>query len=405
MNILFATLVDVNSFGERGIYQDLMRELAGPGHNVYVVSPAERRYNRPTEFFSDEAGGILKVRVGNIQKTGKLEKGVSTVLLESQYVGAVKKHLKGIKFDLVIYSTPPITLGKLIRYVKRRDNAVTYLLLKDIFPQNAVDLGFLSQGSLLYRFFRKKERMLYAMSDFIGCMSPANVMYLLEHNREVDGSAVHVCPNSITQVAPADGADKVEIRKRYGIPQDVKVFAYGGNLGKPQCVSFIVSCLRLAQDKGDRFFLICGEGTDAQLLSDYVREELPGNVKLFDMLPMEEYGELLSACDIGLIFLDYRFTIPNFPSRLLSYMAQGLPVLACTDRATDLGDIIAGGGFGWWCWSGEPEAFDRIADEICGMGGDALREMGKRGRKYLEENYLASQAAGVILESVGRASS
>ena len=72
-----------------------------------------------------------------------------------------------------------------------------YLLLKDIFPQNAVDLGMFSKGGLLYRMFRKKEERLYQLSDYIGCMSPANVDYILRHNREVDIHRVEVCPNSI----------------------------------------------------------------------------------------------------------------------------------------------------------------------------------------------------------------
>ena len=92
-----------------------------------------------------------------------------------------------IKFDLILYSTPPITFYKAIEYVKKRDGAKTYLLLKDIFPQNAVDLGMMSKTGLkglIYKYFRKKEKKLYAISDKIGCMSQANVDYVLKHNHQ-----------------------------------------------------------------------------------------------------------------------------------------------------------------------------------------------------------------------------
>ena len=415
MNILFATLVDVNSLSECGIYQDLMREIAMLGHKIYIVSPAERRYNKATAFTPDDMGGVLKVRVGNIQKTGKLEKGISTLLLENQYVSAVKKHFRDVKFDLVIYSTPPITLEKLIKFVKARDGAISYLLLKDIFPQNAADLGILSEDGIAYRFFRNKEKRLYGMSDHIGCMSLANVRYLLSHNPQIDESKVHVCPNSITPmrkatktVADEAYSDKVskescknraEIRTQYGIPQNSKLFVYGGNLGQPQCTPFIAECLRQNQDKTDRYFLICGEGTQAGVLEAYIRDDRPGNVKLLELLPKDTYDELLSACDIGLIFLDHRFTIPNFPSRLLSYMERELPVFSCTDKNTDIGEIITENGFGWWCESDNPNNFTKIADEICNMEKEDLVKMGVSAHRYLENNYKASTAAKTILQA------
>jgi len=403
MNILFATLVDINSLDERGIYQDLMRELVSSGHNVFVVSPAERRQGKPTEFFRSETGGVLKVRVGNIQKTGRIEKGISTLRLESKYVNAVRKYLKGVKFDLIIYSTPPITLVKLVKFIKKRDGALSYLLLKDIFPQNAVDIGLLRKGSLLYKFFRKKELGLYDLSDYIGCMSPANVKYLLTHS-QLDDSKVHVCPNSIEPVSldtdSVSDEKKNLIRNRYGIAGGSKIFVYGGNLGRPQSVPFIIECLKLNQGMDDRFFLICGSGTDYRLLSEYMKKERPDNVLLLDMLPKDEYDNLLKVCDIGLIFLDARFTIPNFPSRLLSYMEYSIPVLACTDPNTDIGETIVEGGFGWWCSSDNPRYFSRVINQICGMDESELREMGRQGRRYLEENYLASQAAEIILEKV-----
>jgi len=399
LNILFATLVDINSLDERGIYQDLMNALVALGHKVYVVSPAEKRRDKPTSFTQAEYGGVLKVRIGNIQKTGKIEKGISTLLLELQYVNAVKRYLHDIQFDLIIYSTPPITLVKLIKFIKQRDGAVSYLLLKDIFPQNAVDIELLSKG-LLYNFFRKKEIALYALSDYIGCMSQANVDYLIKHNPQLDKKSVHVCPNSITPVHRENRQGGDAIRKKYGIPTDCRVFVYGGNLGKPQCVSFIVACLKLNQSKDDRFFVICGDGTDAQILSQYIEDDGASNAKYIPSLPKSEYDELLSSCEVGLIFLDHRFTIPNFPSRLLSYMEYEIPVLACTDTHTDVGKVIEEGRFGWWCESSGAEAFTELADKICGLDVKTLEQLGRNGRQYLEENYLASKATETIIDYV-----
>ena len=61
--------------------------------------------------------------------------------------------------------------------------------LKNIFPQNAIDLGMLSKNGwkkLIYNYFSFKRKKLYAISDYIGCMSKANCCYLMEHNTEID---------------------------------------------------------------------------------------------------------------------------------------------------------------------------------------------------------------------------
>ena len=327
----------------------MLREFIKNGHDVFIVTPVERRYKEKTTLVKQGKAKILKVKTLNIQKTGFLEKGLGTVLLEHQYLKAIKKYYKGVSFDLVLYATPPITLIKPIEYVKKRDHAKTYLMLKDIFPQNAVDIGMMQTSGikgLLYKVFRKKEKQLYAISDRIGCMSQANVDYVIKHNPEVSADKVEICPNSIeVQDMTLTSDEKAEMREKYGIPLDKKVFVYGGNLGKPQGIPFIIECLRAEKENPNLFFLIVGDGTEYGKLEEFITTDKPVNVKLMKCLPKDDYDRMIAACDVGMIFLDYRFTIPNFPSRLLSYMQAGISVLACTDPNTDIGKVIVDGGF------------------------------------------------------------
>lgn len=368
MNVLFLTLYDFNSIEERNIYPDLLREFTKHDHKVYVISPVERRKNQDTYIIEGGMATILKLRIGNTQKTSIIEKGISTLQIEPQFIFGIKKYFSNIKFDLVLYSTPPITFCKAIEYVKKRDGAKTYLLLKDIFPQNAVDIELIQKTGLkglLYRFFRNKEKRLYSISDTIGCMSPANVDYIINHNPEINPDIVEVCPNSIE---PIDVSINLEtrkiIRKKYGIPLDKLVFVYGGNLGKPQGIDFMVDCLRTQYGNDRVYFLIIGDGTEYRVIDAYVNIEKPKNVKLMKKLPKIDYDKLVAASDVGLIFLDHRFTIPNFPSRLLNYMQAKIPVLAVTDTTTDIGKVIVDDGFGWWCESNYTEDFKEAIDII-----------------------------------------
>lgn len=397
MNVLFLTIGSIGDAEGHSIYLDLLREFRDRGHTVYCVSPNERKLAKPTAYTVESGMHLLRVKVGNLQKCGMIEKGISTLLLEGQYKAAVKKYFRGVKFDLVLYSTPPITLCGVIRYIKQRDGAKTYLMLKDIFPQNALDMGILRKSGwkgMLYRFFRKKEKKLYALSDRIGCMSQANADYVLKHNPEIPNKRVEIFPNSIEFFDKRISAEeRAALREKYGIPQDKKVFVYGGNLGRPQGIPFVIDCLRASKKYEKALFLIVGAGTEYSKLESFVADENPENVKLFKYLPKEDYDRLVAACDVGLIFLDHRFTIPNFPSRLLAYMQAGLPVLAATDPNTDIGKVIVEGGFGWWCESNAADIFVQKIDEI--LRAD-LQTFGVKAKEYLLENYTVQKGYNII---------
>ena len=178
MKILFLTLV----YSKKGnsIYKDLIDELAKQGNEISVIAALERREKKKSYLeVESEKIKVLRVKTFNIQKTNLIEKGIGTLTIEKRFIKAIKKFYKDEQFDLVLYSTPPITFERVIKFIKKRDDARSYLLLKDIFPQNAVDLGMFSKKSLFYKFFRSKE-------DYIGCMSPKNVDYLIKNNKYLE---------------------------------------------------------------------------------------------------------------------------------------------------------------------------------------------------------------------------
>ena len=406
MKLLFLTISPLQRINYSGIYTDLMRKFRDEGHDVYIVSSVERRQGIPTNYKEIDGVHILSVKTLNLQKTNVVEKGVGQLLVESQYKKAIKKYMAGIDFDLILYTTPPITFPKVIAYLKRQNpQAKTYLLLKDIFPQNAVDLGMMTTGGakgMLYKMFRKKEVELYKLSDHIGCMSPANVEYVVRHNPEVDASKVEVAPNSLELVEfkYEDGQEKAEryyIRKKYDIPMDVPIFIYGGNLGKPQGIDYLIKCLDANKNRKDCYFVVVGNGTEYGKLEEWYNENKGCCVRLMQRLPKEDYDILVRSCDVGLIFLDHRFTIPNFPSRLLPYLKFKMPVLCATDPNTDIGRIAEENGYGFWCESNSVESFSAILDKMLRSDRKA---MGEKGCEFQKENYTIDNTYNAIMSHV-----
>lgn len=422
MKILFLSLIDFDSLSEKGIYTELLTELWQMGHDIYAVSPFERRSGKKEQLIcKEERIFILKTAIGNTQKTGLIEKGISTITIEPLLIRALRRYFGTVSFDLILYATPPITFENVIRYMKRKNKkAQTYLMLKDIFPQNAVDLGMFSKEGLLYQYFRRKEKRLYEISDTIGCMSPENCRYLLRHNPQVRKKRIEVCPNSVRWDCKAyekkeektadvrelvNRAEQESLRKRireaYGLPMDRFILLYGGNLGKPQDIPFILQCLKDNRERKDCFFLICGNGTEYEKLKLYyesVKENENCNFKLMRELPKEEYKQLTKSCDAGLIFLDHRFTIPNFPSRVLSYMEAGIPILAATDRHTDIKDMILRKKLGDWCESTDPEHFTRMLDRMLSEP-EQLKQYGENAKAYLKKHFTTRKTAEKILKS------
>ena len=398
MNILFLTMNTFTGIDMHNIYSDLMQQFIANGHRPYIVTPREKKLGESTELVDYDRYSILKVQIGNTSGVGLIEKGISTVTLSGKYYAAVKKYLGKLPFGLMLYSTPPITLAQPVKKLKRLFGCPTYLMLKDIFPQNAVDLGMFSANNPIYKYFAAQERMLYSQSDRIGCMSAANIEFLKKNHPQIPVQKIGICPNGIIPSAPVDRTEeKYALREKYGIPDDAVVYLYGGNLGKPQAIDHLVACLKANQNKQNCYFIVCGSGSEFSLLEQYVEEQKPDNVALLSFLPKTEYDALVRGCDVGLIFLDKRFTIPNYPSRILSYMEYSMPVIACTDKSTDVGIDAQENGYGLWCESRDPADFAACVDHMHTMD---LTAMGNAAREYLEKHFTAQIVYEKIWEQI-----
>lgn len=399
MKVLFLTTNRIVDLKTRGIYSDLINMFIEENHEVTIVSSNEKKYNIKTNYKSFDKYKHLQIQTGNLQKINPLKKVYNLSRLNKIYIKNIKKHVKDIKeYDLIIYNTPPIMLNKTIKYIKNKSKAKTFLLLKDIFPQNAVDLNMFRKNGLIYKYYRKKEKCLYNISDYIGCMSKENVSYL-KRNNELKNKVIDIVPNSINIVNDNFTSDIENKKNEYKIPLNKNIFLYGGNLGKPQGIDFLIRVLKLNELNNDNFIVIVGSGTEYNKLEKTFEEMNFKNSLLINQLPKEEYENLVTIVDVGLILLDHRFTIPNFPSRLLSYLNAKKPVLAATDKNTDIKDVIKEGKFGYWCESIDEYKFIELMNNF--KDKNKKEEMGQNAYKYLKENYDVKDAYKKIMTMIG----
>jgi len=375
------------------IYTDLAKALHESGHEITVAVSEQTRNKKNTEMKIEHGFEVLRVITGNYYDVSLIEKGITMLKIPLLMKKGITKYLGDKKFDFILFEAPPVTNADLIAWAKRNFQCPAYLMLKDIFPQNAVDLGIMKHNGLINRYFKLKEKKLYRTANFIGCMSIANKKYIVEHNSWLDNSKVEIFPNTkeITDDFETDG---FPMRERYDIPKEACVFLFGGNMGKPQYIEILCQAVQECKDEKNVYFLFIGRGTERYKLEKTIRENDIKNALVIENLPRDEYEQITKECNIGLIVLDPHFTIPNYPSRILSYMEYAKPVLAVTDKNTDLKELIEDAQCGEWVWSGNADSF--VAKIKSMANSDDLLTQGRSGRKYIEDNFKVKQSVEIL---------
>lgn len=375
------------------IYTDLAEALHEAGHEIVVAVSEQPKNLQTTSIRSERGFEVLRIVTGNYYDVGYIEKGITTLKIPVMMRRGIRKYLGGRTFDFVLYEAPPVTNAGLVTWAKRRFSCASYLMLKDIFPQNAVDLGIMKRGGLLFRYFKHKEKKLFESADIIGCMSSANVKYVLEHNQQLGPEKVEIFPNT-KKLASDYRPTGFPMRKKFGISPSDCLFLFGGNMGKPQYIELLRRLILDCKEDADLYFLFVGRGTDRSMLENAITEHTVHNAKIIGNLPRDEYEQLIKECDVGLIVLDPRFTIPNYPSRILSYMEYAKPVLAATDRVSDIRQLIEDAQCGQWVWSGDYSAFAVTIRQMAKMSN--LPDLGYNGRRFIEENLTMQTSVGIL---------
>lgn len=393
MNVLFITPSFPKEEMGQNIYTDIAEGIAIK-NKITVVVAEEKKKNEKTTLVKERNIPVLRVRVGNLYDVSFIEKGLTFITMQYKIKNAIRKYLKNENYDMILFMAPPITLGSVVKYAMKKYKAISYLMQKDIFPQNAIDLKIMTKKSPVYWYFRYKEKNMYKIATFIGCMSKKNMEFLEKHNKFLDKNKLELFPNTIT-CRKGKKERNSALRRKYDIADDAVLAIYGGNFGKPQGINFIEKVLQEYKNNSKVVFLFIGKGTEKEKLYNFIKDTNIKNAIALDFVPRDEYLEILSSADIGLVFLDYRFTIPNIPSRTLSYFEYELPIMAATDKNTDYRNLLEDAKAGLWSESNNIDNYKREFDKL--IADKKLREkMGQNGRKYLEENLTTDKSIEIL---------
>jgi glycosyltransferase involved in cell wall biosynthesis len=339
--------------------RDLSREFRNQGHEITVILPSPEIYHS-WSLEDMEGVRILRLRAPKSKDVNYIRRAIVEFLMPFfMHRNLNKSPLSNEQWDGVVWYSPSIFHGPLIRAIKLASKCKSYLIIRDIFPQWAADMGLMSKRGPIYLFFNTVARYQYSIADIIGVQTPGNLDYFKDWAIKGDRK-LEVLQNWLFDTPI--GECSISLSKT--ILTGRKVFVYAGNMGVAQGVGAFLDLVELLQVRLDVGFLFVGRGSDAEKLAEDARLRGLNNVLFYDEIHPDEIPGLYAQCAVGLVALDLKHRSHNIPGKFLTYMQAGLPVLAKINSGNDLVGIIKKNNVGRVIVDGERHSLVTQATEL-----------------------------------------
>ncbi|MGD0966594.1 MAG: glycosyltransferase family 4 protein [Candidatus Acidiferrales bacterium] len=372
------------------LVHDLGVELHRQGSEVFILTPSELVSESISTSMEDNLL-VARVKAGRMKGANRALRALQEISLSTNIWRRAKRFLRKNQCDLILFYSPSIFFGPLVRKLKSLWGCPAYLILRDIFPEWAVDAGILRRG-LIYRFFRRMETYQYETADLIAVQSPSNLEYF---GRAFPRKRFPLTVLYNWTLLNEGDLPHTKWRGRLGL-ENKFVFVYGGNIGVAQDMD---NLLRLAVRLATRtniHFLLVGSGSEVPRLNKSIAGSGLRNIQVLPAMSQNEYLSMISEFDVGLISLDARLKTHNIPGKLLSYLYWGLPVLASVNPGNDLFDLLERRRAGFCVANGDDESLVTAAHRLADHP-ELRSAMGKNARQLLEDTFSVKVAAGQIL--------
>lgn len=375
--------------------RDLSREFVRQGHDLTVLLPSAD-LAKPWLLETLDGVKVLRLKAPRTKDIGYVRRTLGELLMPF----AMRRHLRasplaGQTWEGVVWYAPSIFHGPLASALKKASACKGYLIIRDIFPEWAVDMGLMGRG-LPYRFFDAVARYQYAVADVIGVQTPGNQTYFSKWLGK-PGRKLEVLQNWLDKPA----CQRCSIRLDQTPLAGRKVFVYAGNMGVAQGMDILLDLAACLQTRDDVGFLFVGRGSDALRLRQDAQARGLSNVLFFDEIDPDEIPDLYTQCSVGLVALDARHKSHNIPGKFLTYMQSGLPVLANVNAGNDLADLIRAEQVGQVCESHQLDDLTQQAQMLL-QQIETDAELPARCAALFERQFSVTQAVGQIVAALAQ---
>ena len=373
--------------------RDLAREFVQQGHTLTVMLPAAG-LSAPWALEDFQGVQVLRLRAPKTKDINYVQRTINEFLMPFVMLRNLRKSpLAQERWDGVVWYSPSIFFGPIAKALKKANSCKGYLIIRDIFPEWAADIGLMGRG-LPYKFFKAVASYQYSVADLIGVQTPGNETYFVNWMQRA-GRRIEVLQNWLADFQVAGCS--IEIAKTPLAGR--KVFVYAGNMGAAQGMGIMLDLAEKLLRRIDVGFLFVGRGSDVEKLALAAQARGLQNVLFQDEIHPDEIPGLYAQCHIGLIALDHRHKSHNIPGKFLSYMQSGLPVLANINPANDLVRVIKDERVGQVCDSNQLEDLLELTEKLlCQIGVD--NDLHDRCKSLFARDFRVDKTVKQILKAL-----
>lgn len=369
----------------------LAEYLVPQGHRVTVVTafphyPQWRQdatYAHGRRFLHWEQRQGVAVRRGWVAIPHQRTAGQRVVYDSSLALTALVNALPLRRVDLLLCISPPLQLTISAALLRALHHAPLILLVKDLVPDAGVAVSMLRPGRML-RLAQMLERYAYRSADAILVIDEA-----FRRKLEMQGvpkAKITCIPDWVDteriRPLPRDNA----FRRRQQIPPEHLILLHAGNMGAKQGLRTLIEAATLLRSCPDVVFLLVGDGVERAALESLALARRLTNVRFLPLQPEDVVPEMLAAADLLLLVQRRAVTDAVAPSKLLTYLAAGRPVLAAVNPTCTAADLLEASGGGFLVTPEDPDALaTAILRWRASRPGDGSH--GQQGRAYIERHY------------------
>lgn len=374
------------------MFNDLAREFNNRGFKVTIIA-GSHKIKSNCEISIENEIKVVRVRTKKL-RTNYFQRTINELFLGRRIWVFTKDKLDYSNFDLVAYYSPTIFWSSLVNRLRTKYNITSYLVLRDIFPKWAADLGLIRRYGIVYFFFKIFEYKLYRSANYIGVQSPNNQLYF-ESSRYLDSFNTEVLYNWTS--IDTNEKNYSLIRQELNL-EDKIIFLYGGNIGVAQDIDNLLDLAKMLLERKEIVFLLVGDGTESKRLDGRIKNENIINTILLPSVTPEAFQGIVSESDVGLISLSRDLKTENYPGKIMSYMKSKKPMLASINDGNELFNMIHNNS-GYVALNGDHNLLLKYAIKMANNKSQR-EEMGMNGFRLLKNQFNVDSAVDKILDKI-----
>jgi hypothetical protein len=346
MRILMACMKFPTAPGQSYLTTELAQALVAAGHQVEVLLIDWDATAGAPDGPGPDGEGVRVVRCTPrlISGLGGLVRNASKFVLTGRRARRLaREHFDLERFDVFIAWTPALAFGPCVGLAHEAGDPRRILFIWDFFPDHYHEIGRIPGGPALW-FARLLEQRLMDRFNLLFCTLPQNARYLRRQFRVRRDQTVGVAP-IWSDVAPIPDADRSTVRRRHDLAEDRPIAIFGGQMVEGRGFDQMLAAAAVGREKGSPLLFLF-------------------NVLWRPAMPRDDYLQLLTACDVGMIATVAGVSSFTIPSKTLDYLRAGLPVVAALETGNDFSALLERYGVGRAVAFGDPEGFFATAEAL-----------------------------------------